>query len=372
MALQVVSEHPSLTQAQANALDAKVTMLAKKPGVLTQQAHQQWKGQLAYAAGQEKAGRKDYQRDQPMTELGLKDVTQVYVAAFNEAAKAGDHAAAAAAYGQLKSLCDAAYSPFVTSELDKLSGQMDSMNAVKRYGDAEKALKDAGVSWSVKTEGTRSQVELEGFKPAIHSKLCLDFLKASAAAAPELGISEGLIRAWVDKLEACTSAEQLDRAELRMCYLTYGMNPRLVGGKESMRAVMSSYLSALHAHSSAEDVERGARHAQGVLRCDQSSQGHRPGMVADILATGEAMKSDELLSLGRDLVSQCLLDPKTESKDLPGFAALFLQHFTSPTLKALTKVLDVILKADGTSSKKLLDLLSNGWIAGVETSWRRP
>ena len=89
-ALQVVSEHPNLTQAQANALDAKVAMLAKKPGVLTQQAHQHWKGQLAYAAGQEKAGRKEHQRDQPMTEYGLKEVTQVYVAAFNEAAKAGE------------------------------------------------------------------------------------------------------------------------------------------------------------------------------------------------------------------------------------------------------------------------------------------
>ena len=90
MALQVVSEHPNLTQAQANALDAQVAMLAKKPGVLTQQAQQQWKGQLAYAAGQEKAGRKDYQRDQPMTEFGIKEVTQVYVAAFNEAAEAGN------------------------------------------------------------------------------------------------------------------------------------------------------------------------------------------------------------------------------------------------------------------------------------------
>ena len=168
MALQVVSEHPNLTRAQANALDAKVTMLAKKPGVLTQQAHQQWKGQLAYAAGQEKAGRKEHQRDQPMTEWGLKDVTQVYVAAFNEAAKAGDHAAAAAAYGQLESLCDAAYSPFVTSELDKLSGRMDSMNAVKRLGDAEerKRSRMQACPGAVETEGTRSQVELEGFKPS--------------------------------------------------------------------------------------------------------------------------------------------------------------------------------------------------------------
>ena len=84
------------------------------------------------------------------------------------------------------------------------------------------------------------------------------------------------------------------------------------------------------------------------------------------------MKSEELLSLGRDLVSQCLLDPKTESEALPGLAALFLQHFTSPrTLEALTKVLDVILKADGTSSKKLLDLLERRVeVAGVETPWR--
>ena len=81
------------------------------------------------------------------------------------------------------------------------------------------------------------------------------------------------------------------------------------------------------------------------------ARGIGPEMLADILATGEAMNSEELLSLGRDLVSQCLLDPKTESKDLPGLAALFLQHFTSPMLKALTKVLDVILKVDGTARR---------------------